>query len=219
MRSTVNRSKGKRAKKRKRLNESSISELERTKDTRLFNPDLTKCVTIGFNSTMRHLEALAQKAAPSSLLVNRTDPVAAEELSKSQKTGQSDTEISSQKQLLAIFVPYMKQSSKLYAHLPILVKTASMAFPHLPAIRLVTLPVDAENRLSKALQIPRVGLIGLECDAPGVSALAEMVRANVPELIVPWLQESKAGAYLPTNIKAIYPKAYSDHESVGREKT
>ena len=218
MRSTVNRSKGKRAKKRKRLKDGSTSEAGRTQDTRVVNPDLTKFVTIGFNSTMRHLETLAQKAAPSSLVVNRTAPVTAEELTKSQKPGQSDTEVSSEKQPLAIFVPYMKQSSKLYAHLPILVKTASMAFPHLPAIRLVTLPVDAENRLSEALKIPRVGLIGLECDAPGVSALAEMIRANVPELIVPWLQESKAGAYLRTDIKAIYPNAYSDHESVGREK-
>lgn len=91
-----------------------------------------------------------------------------------------------------------------------------MAFPNLPAVRLVTLPIDAEIRLSEALKIPRIGLIGLECDAPGVSALAEVVRANVPELTVPWLQESKIGSYLPTDIKAIYPNAYSGQESVGK---
>lgn len=165
------------------------------------------------------METLAQKATPSSLLVDKTDAVTARKPSASQKIGQSGAHVSRQKPLLAVFVPCMKESSNLYSHLPILVKTASMAFPHLPAIRLVTLPMDAEKRLSEALKIPRVGLIGFECDAPGVSALAEMIRANVPELIVPWLQESKAGVYLPTDIKAIYPNPFLDQESRAEQKT
>ena len=175
-------------------------------------------MTVGFNSTTRYLETLARKAAPRLPLIDETDPVTIGEPSMSQNTSQSNKDISRQKQLLAVFVPSMRESSKLYSHLPILVKTASMAFPHLPAIRLVTLPTEAENRLSEALKIPRVGLIGLECDAPGVSALAEVIRADVPDLIVPWLQESKAGSYLPVDIKAMYPNVYSDHENVGKEK-
>lgn len=195
-----------------------MSEAEQTQDTSLGYPDIINFVTVGFNSTTRYLETVAQKAAPSSPLINETDPVIIGKLSTSQNASQSDIDSSRQKRLLAVFVPSKRESSKLYSHLPILVKTASMAFPHLPAIRLVTLPTEAENRLSEALKIPRVGLIGLECDAPGVSALAEVVRADVPELIVPWLQESKAGSYLPADIKAMYPNVYSDHESVGTEK-
>lgn len=93
-----------------------------------------------------------------------------------------------------------------------------MAFPHLPAIRLVTLPMGAEKRLSEALRIPRVGLIGVEWDAPGVLPLAAVVRADVPELIVPWLQESNASSYLSANIQAMYPNAYPDHEIVDKIK-
>lgn len=196
-----------------------MSEAEQTKEIGLVCPDLINFVSIGFNSTTRHLETLAQQAAPSLLIADKTDPVIAGKISMSQKTGQSGAQISMQKPLLAVFVPCIKESSKLYSHLPVLVKKASMAFPHVPAIRLVTLPLDAETRLSEALKIPRVGLIGLECDAPGVSALAEVIRANVPELIVPWLQESKAGAYLPTDIKTIHPKSCSDQETVAEDKT
>ena len=195
-----------------------MSEAQQTPGIRMACPDLINFVSIGFNSTTRHLEALAQKSAPSSLVVGKIDPVMNGKLSTARKRGQSDAEISSPKPLLAVFVPNIKESPKLYSHLPILVKTASMAFPQLPAIRLVTLPSDAENRLSETLKIPRVGLIGLECDAPRVSTLAEVIRADVPELIVPWLQESNAGAYLPTEIKAIYPNTCSDRQSVAQTK-
>lgn len=136
----------------------------------------------------------------------------------SKQIGRSHAQSSEQKPLLAVFVPSLGESSKLYSHLPILIKTASMAFPHLPAIRLVTLPLDAEARLSEALKLPRVGLIGLECDAPGISVLAEVIRAEVPELVVPWLQESKAGMYLPTEINVLYSNSCSKQGNVAKEK-
>ena len=137
----------------------------------------------------------------------------------SQPIEESQTKLAQPKPLLAVFVPCLGESSKLYSHLPILVKTASMAFPDLPTIRLVTLPLHAEARLREALKLPRVGLIGLRCDAPGVSALTEMIRADVPELVVPWLEESKAGVYLPTEINVPYSKTALKQANDSKKKT
>lgn len=122
----------------------------------------------------------------------------------SEQVNNLEAQIAKPKPLLAVFVAHPEGPSKLYSHLLILVKTASTAFPDLPAVRLVPLPLDAEARLSEALKLPRIGLVGLQRDAPGISALAELIEAEVPELVVPWLPESKAGVYLPTKINATY---------------
>ncbi len=213
----ANRSKGKRARKRKREADRSILKAEPSQ--RSACPELVKSVTIGFNSTTRYLETLAQKSAPSSLAMNISDPVLPGKRSTSGRMSHYNAPISEQNTLFAVFVPNRGESSNLYSHLPILVKAASMAFPHLPEIRLVTLPSDAEARLSKALQLPRVGLIGLKCDAPGSSVIAEVIRADVPEVVVPWLQESQVGVYMPTEINVVHSNSCSDQSKVAKKNS
>ena len=65
----------------------------------------------------------------------------------------------------------------------------------------MVLPEGAEDRLKAVLGIPRVGIVGLVDGAPSASSLIELVREEVPELEVPWLQEAVKGAYLAVKIK------------------
>ena len=103
--------------------------------------------------------------------------------------------------LAAVFVPQSDQSSKLFAQLPILVKAGCRCEQASSATRLVILPRTAEAKLCSALQIPRVCIIGLSQGAPTASGLIELVRARVPPVQVPWLEQAVAGVYLPLNIE------------------
>lgn len=120
------------------------------------------------------------------------------------------------KPLVAVFVPRAEQPPVLHTHLPLLIKAASLASPSLPPIRLVALPKGAEARLSTALGIPRVGLVGLTDGSPYASQLIEFSRIHVPEVEIPWLQESTAGSYLPTIVNTIHTTASTESNKRGR---
>lgn len=164
-------------------------------------PAIQQHLTIGFNSTTKHLESLAQASAPQN--TQNQEP-------KSSNVGNPIADPSDPDKpeaIVAIFVPGSDQPSILYSHLPLLIKTASLASPSSPAPRLVSLPKGAEERLSAALSIPRAGLIGLMEGAPNTDSFIEFIRQQVPEVEVPWLREAAAGAYLPVNIKTIQTSA------------
>lgn len=179
-------SRGKR--KRRRTNKQAVAVEESDRSTKTFSKPLPlpltglrEHLTIGFNTTTRHLEALAQGS-----------------------TLNPRSESSNAKALTAVFVPRFDQPAILHSHLPLLTKAASLAPPSLPAIRLVTLPKGAEERLGVSLSIPRVGLIGLLDGLPEeASALLNLIQQHVPELKVSALAEAVTGAYLPVKIKAI----------------
>jgi hypothetical protein len=103
----------------------------------------------------------------------------------------------------AILVPRSSQPSTLHAHLPQLIATASLAYPELPATRLVQLPKGCDARLCEALGLPRVSFIGILDGAPHSKSLVDLVRECVPEIEIPWLQEAKKAVYLPVKINAI----------------
>ena len=119
----------------------------------------------------------------------------------------SYTDSGNLRSLAAIFVPYSDQSSILYSHLPVLIKTASFAPSTSPAPRLTMLPRGAEERLAAALSIPRIGLIGIVDGAPDTDVLIDFARRKVPEIEVPWLDEGARGLYRPVNIKAVQTTA------------
>lgn len=146
-------------------------------------PKLLEHITIGFNSTNRYLEALAAGLAEKN---SEQAPVQPPKL-----------------WMNAVFVARADQHPLLHAHLPLLINAASLAHPSKPPIRLVSLPSRAEQRLSAALNVARVGIIGLLDQAPGADALLKLVRAKTPVLEVPWLQDAIAGRYLPVSIKSI----------------
>jgi ribonuclease P/MRP protein subunit POP3 len=103
----------------------------------------------------------------------------------------------------AIFVPASSPPSIIYAHLPMLIFTASLAHPNVSPTRLVTLPKGSESRLCEVLGLPRVSFIGILEDAPHSKGLIDLVRECVPAIEIPWLTEVKRVEYLGVKINSI----------------
>ena len=200
-------SKGKREKKRKRKEGRSAGQPSQDEPTIPEQrapipktPEISEFVTIGFNSTSRCLEALARRYAPldSGGQVQKGPKVPAMDLSNA-----SATDVSNPKPMAAVFVPRSDQPSMLNSHLPLLIKAASLGSPDFPSPRLITLPKGADKRLSAAVSTPRVALIGLIDGAPEADALIDFIKQVVPEVDVPWLEETAKGGYQSVNIKAV----------------
>jgi len=144
----VTPSKGKRSKKRKRKEKSS----EKGDDDQVKyaplppTPEIAQHITIGFNSTVRHLQSTINPQGP-------TTPEHFAAIFLTQPTS---------------YLPYMP--------LPVLATLASQQKPSKPPIRLIPFPSIAEATLCKALGIPRTGVIGLFEDVPGTASLIEYVR-------------------------------------------
>lgn len=158
-------------------------------------PEMHNHVTVGFNTTTQYLELLAQRSSKSTNEVNSSGATAAVKTSANLKP------------LAAVFVSRSSQPPVLYSHLPLLTKAASLAIPSSPSTRIISLPEGAAERLKAVLGIPRVGVVGLIDGAPNASSLIELIRQQVPELEVPWLQEAVKGTYLAVKINAIQTDA------------
>ena len=101
--------------------------------------------------------------------------------------------------LAAIFIPRSDQASKLFAHLPVLIRAGNVRTPEVMTTRVVLLPEAAEAQLSTALNIPRIGIIGL-MNTPRALELIDLIRTRVPPLKLPQLEPAAAGIFLPVNI-------------------
>ena len=198
-------SKGKRAKKRKRSGDATIqnksADLSKegvSSTDALPQLEIRDHLTVGFNTTTRFLEFLAQKIRPDSgedENLNAVVPI--------KNPNQQSFDTARIEPLAAVFALRSGQPPVLFSHLPLLVRAANLAVPSSPSTRLISLPEGAEVRLKSVLGIPRVGMIGLKNGAPNASSLVEFIRANVPEMEIPWLQEAIKGEYLPVKINAI----------------
>ncbi|KAF2100377.1 hypothetical protein NA57DRAFT_54469 [Rhizodiscina lignyota] len=181
-------SKGKRQKKRKRdsASDESIPDANLT-ETR--EPGIANFVTVGLNSTSRHLEALS---APLKDQTKQTSEVVQSEY---------------RPPLSAIFLPKAR-NDMIYAHLPLLAQTASSAqnLPAHSATRLVPLDSKHEQKLASSLGLPRAGVVGLMEGAPGTDALIEYVRSKVEPIDVPWLREAAEAKYMGLKVDAVEVK-------------
>ncbi|KAH0608475.1 uncharacterized protein H6S33_001609 [Morchella sextelata] len=167
-------SKGKHSRKRKREFLSNASAASVSSIPPPSPPELNSFLTIGLNSTTRHLESMA-KALP--------------------------TETTAPRPRLAVFVCRSdSQPSQLHSHLPLLCGIVSKASPGLP-IRLVQLPKGAQARLETSLAIPQAGFLGLMEGAPGSTVLLQFLDENVPAIKIPWLEGFPG--YQTTMIKAM----------------
>lgn len=101
--------------------------------------------------------------------------------------------------LAAIFIPLSDQASKLFSHIPVLVRAGNVGIPEVMTTRVVMLPKAAEATLSISLNIPRVGIIGL-MNAPIALELIDMVRKKIPPLKLPQLERVAAGVFLPVSV-------------------
>lgn len=138
----------------------------------------------------RHLSELAAKTAPKALAASQkpNDP---EELMSHESNHveiRKRTEEKSLRPVSIIILPHPHPTSSLpHAHLPTLVYLSSTKTD--TPTRLVTLQVKAESRLAEALQIPRVGAIGILEGTPGANALIDYVRTNVDPVQCKWIEE------------------------------
>ncbi|KAH7061113.1 hypothetical protein B0J12DRAFT_646514 [Macrophomina phaseolina] len=194
-------SKGKRSKKRKRR--GTQGEPQPIAASPPPAPDLKRYITVGINSTTRHLEQLAQGAdAPPS-----PEPAQRKTGSVEQPcpaaTGETGAPYSpkSLRHLPLIFT-LQPPSSITTAHLPLLAQTASPRRASSQSARLIPLKPSSEPKLAAALGLPRVGVIGIMEEAPGAGPLIEYARAKVSATEVPWLREASEGLYLPVNVRA-----------------
>ncbi|KAK5056539.1 hypothetical protein LTR84_012070 [Exophiala bonariae] len=165
-------------------------------------PEITSHLTIGFNTTIRRLEALSQVRRPSSF-------------SKPQKSssGSSKAEPTN---LFAVLVCRRSFPEVLTSSIPSMLVTAATKPSR---ARLIDISPQSEAKIAEALKQPRVGVLGIEFDAPGVNNLSRFVLENIHEVDIPWLEQQSVPTYLPVNIEstAITPKAKSSMDTRKRK--
>ena len=167
-------------------------------------PEILSHITLGLNTTVRHLEALSAVSKPQLLVgasVEEPEDAAAE--SAQQLTA-----------LSAVFICRTGLPPILTSSLPLLAATAALTFPEEPPTRLVLLDKTAEDRLAKALHQPNVGFIGLQTEAPAAEGLVTLVQNCVQPVQVPWLREASSGVYLPVKVKRTEVKVRPRKERV-----
>lgn len=213
----VIRSRGIRSQKRKRTKEEKNNLPGQAPQ----QPEMTKYLNIGFNSTFRHAQVTIK-------LSESSHPQAKDETFESNQPNdgiipQAETEKQTQpndaisirfeeekyaepatrtpNHLSCIFLTQPSPSTHIpYTALPFLSRLASSRQLSLSPTRLVPLSIASEVKLCKALGISRVGIIGIFDGAPGPSALMEYVRNKVEVVDVPWVKEVNSGDWLGTKI-------------------
>jgi ribonuclease P/MRP protein subunit POP3 len=168
-------------------------------------PEIFSHITLGFNTTIRHLESLSAISRPQSL-------------AEASLEGPKDATADSVERLApvsAVFVCRTGLSPILASSLPLLAATASLTFLEEPPIRLVPLGKVAGDKLAQTLHQPRVGFIGLLLDTPTAGNLIDLVRARVQPVDVPWLKEVSSGTYLPVKVRQTEVKVGPKKEKVG----
>jgi ribonuclease P/MRP protein subunit POP3 len=149
-------------------------------------PAIFSYITLGFNTTIRHLESLSAISTP--------QPLGGPTLEQSESIGQLAP-------LSAVFVCRAGLPPILTSSLPLLTATASRAFPDEPPTRLIPLGKTAGDRLAQTLHQPTVGFIGLRSDTAAAKNLIDLVRDRVQPVDVPWLKEVGSATYLPVKIR------------------
>lgn len=155
-------------------------------------PEIASFVDVGLTTVTRSLECSA------AIQLNESTTV---EEPKTDETHQHKR--ASQVSYAAVFVARSGQPSVLNSHLPQMVAAASLKDSSAEPIRLVGLSKACQDRLSMALGIPRVSVIGIRKDAPNSKALVDFARQHVPLTEVPWLKEAPDAQFRDTKINTI----------------
>ena len=99
--------------------------------------DILKHLTVGFNSTTRYLENIAQKSA---LIKSQATREVGNDAKSTPGPGQEnkpEPNLPPIRPLAAVFVPDSAQAAKLFAHLPILIQAGNLGVPDPIATRLI----------------------------------------------------------------------------------
>ncbi|KAF2191531.1 hypothetical protein K469DRAFT_623292 [Zopfia rhizophila CBS 207.26] len=189
----IHSSKGK---KRKRTTVSSPITNTTTSNTSELppppSPTLAPYLTIGLNTTTRHLTTLASSTLPKTLPTS-SDP-----------KGNGDV-----RPLSIVIIPHPNPTSSLpYAHIPTLLALVNIPSPPnsrsetREPTRLILLPSSSEGKLASALGIPRVGAIGIMEGAPGADTLVDYVRKRVGGVECKWVEEAMGGEWRGVRVRS-----------------
>lgn len=181
------KSSGRKSRKRKRKSEQKTSPIIEPKPV---EPEILRYLTVGLNSTSRHLETEAALSKSGALT-----PVDKE----------SKAERRPKKRLAVVFLPKPKDNL-VYAHLPLLCYTSSATqTDKAQQTRLVLLDPSSERTIATAMGLPRAGVIGVFDDAPGAGPLLDYVKENVDPVEVPWLENALSGQWIGLNVETHIP--------------
>lgn len=164
-------------------------------------PEIYNNLTIGFNTTIRRLEALSQVRKPSSL----SEPTIAHQPPPAPSN------------LLAVLVCRRSFPEVVTSSLPLLIATAA---PKSSRSRLIEISPQSEAKIAQALRQPRVGVLGVENDAAGAATLARFVVENIEAVDIRWLEPLSTPAYLPVKIHSVAatPKQKSSGDTRKRKR-
>jgi ribonuclease P/MRP protein subunit POP3 len=174
-------------------------------------PEISAFIEVGLNSITRKLEDASQISTPETQS-NEKEADSSKDKEVSLEQGDSHIKESDAEKatvtttnhklmpFAAVFVLRPSQPTVLHAHLPQLISTSTLAIPGLPAPRLIQLPSGCGARLCESLGLARVSFIGLREGAPNSTQLVDLIRRVVPEVKIPWIEETKNAAYLPVKI-------------------
>jgi ribonuclease P/MRP protein subunit POP3 len=153
-------------------------------------PEIFKHLTVGLNTTGRHLETEAALSKPGALAA----------VDKENEAKQP-----TRKRLAVVFLP-KPRDNLVYSHLPLLCFTSSATHEDKTQhTRLILLDPSCERTIAAAMGLPRAGVIGVFDDAPGASSLIEYVRENVDPVEVPWLGKAISGQWMGMNVETHIP--------------
>jgi ribonuclease P/MRP protein subunit POP3 len=173
-----------RKRKRQSKNESTTSEPPPP------SPEIGKHILIGINAVTRHLEALAARNAPATMLAS------------ADENSTSDDE--PPRPISMVILTHPKPSlSPVHAHLPTLIHLSTLKTQiDTQPTRIVPLATSTEPRLSSALHIPRIGALAILANAPGAKALEDFVRENVDTTTCKWIDEAVGAEWRGVNVKS-----------------
>lgn len=178
---------GKKSKKRKRTSEQNAAPAAESKPV---EPRILEYLTVGLNTTSRHLETEAASSNSGALTTK----------DKRSKANQA-----SGKHLAVVFLP-KPRDNLVYSHLPLLCYTSSAnQEDKAQQTRLVLLDPSSERNLAAAMGLPRAGVVGVFDDAPGAGSLLEYVRENVDPVKIPWLEKALSGQWMGMNVETHIP--------------
>jgi ribonuclease P/MRP protein subunit POP3 len=177
----VTPSKGKRARKRKRLTHGLDPAASNTQAIPPV-PEISKSVDVGLSHITRNLEGSIK--------------------SMSSETEHKEPDNQS-RQYTMIFVTRGDQSQAFNGHFPRMVAAASRCRSPAEKIRLVGFSKSCSEKLNLSLGIARTSSVALLGDAPGSRALFDKVRQVVPPIEAPWLEEARKEPYHGTRINAM----------------
>jgi ribonuclease P/MRP protein subunit POP3 len=190
-RTHITPSKGKRSKKRKReeAKQNGRGSMDVTPDP----PEILRHITVGLNSTSRHLEEMTKYSSRAKT-----------------KTQLKDKPAHPTPSPLAVVFLTAPPTSLPYSHLPTLCALASENHPSGTTPLLIPLHATStttsfetpEAQLASALGIPRVGVVAVLDTAinHGAKGLLEHCKENLEPVDVPWLREARAGKWMGTKI-------------------